>query len=49
MTNWFITGISRGFGQALTEAALARGDLVVGSTRDGKSGIAGVLALARGG
>ena len=40
MTKWFITGISRGLGQALAEAALARGDLVVGTTRDGKSGIA---------
>jgi len=40
MTNWFITGISRGLGKALAEAALARGDLVVGSTRDGKSEIA---------
>lgn len=32
---WFITGISRGFGLALTRAALARGDTVVGTTRDG--------------
>ena len=40
MTKWFITGISRGLGEALAEAALARGDLVVGTTRDGKSGIA---------
>jgi NAD(P)-dependent dehydrogenase (short-subunit alcohol dehydrogenase family) len=40
MTNWFITGISRGLGQALAEAALARGDLVIGTTRDGKHGIA---------
>jgi NAD(P)-dependent dehydrogenase (short-subunit alcohol dehydrogenase family) len=40
MTKWFITGVSRGLGQALAEAALARGDLVVGTTRDGKSGIA---------
>jgi len=40
MINWFITGISRGLGRALAEAALARGDLVVGSTRDGKSDIA---------
>lgn len=40
MTRWFITGISRGFGQALAQAALARGDLVVGTTRDGKSSIA---------
>ena len=40
MTNWFITGISRGLGKDLAEAALARGDRVVGTTRDGKSGIA---------
>jgi NAD(P)-dependent dehydrogenase (short-subunit alcohol dehydrogenase family) len=40
MTNWFITGISRGLGKALAEAALARGDRVVGTTRDGKSEIA---------
>jgi NAD(P)-dependent dehydrogenase (short-subunit alcohol dehydrogenase family) len=36
---WFITGISRGFGRALTEAALARGHVVVGTTRDGSSEI----------
>ena len=36
-TVWFITGISRGFGRALTEAALARGDVVVGTTRDGRN------------
>jgi len=40
MTKWFITGISRGLGKSLAEAALARGDLVVGTTRDGNSGIA---------
>jgi NAD(P)-dependent dehydrogenase (short-subunit alcohol dehydrogenase family) len=40
MTNWFITGISRGLGKALAQAALARGDRVVGTTRDGKSEIA---------
>ena len=40
MTNWFITGISRGLGKALAEVALARGDIVVGTTRDGKSEIA---------
>lgn len=40
MTKWFITGISRGLGKALAEAALARGDLVVGTTRDGKRGVA---------
>jgi NAD(P)-dependent dehydrogenase (short-subunit alcohol dehydrogenase family) len=33
MTNWLITGISGGFGRALAGAALARGDTVVGTTR----------------
>jgi NAD(P)-dependent dehydrogenase (short-subunit alcohol dehydrogenase family) len=32
---WFITGISRGFGRALAEALMARGDAVIGTTRDG--------------
>lgn len=32
---WLITGISRGLGHALAEAALARGDAVIGTTRDG--------------
>jgi NAD(P)-dependent dehydrogenase (short-subunit alcohol dehydrogenase family) len=30
---WFITGSSRGFGRALTEAALAAGDRVVATAR----------------
>src|SRR5271167_3771852 len=30
---WFITGASRGFGRALTEAALAVGDRVVATAR----------------
>lgn len=30
---WFITGVSSGFGQALAQAALARGDTVVGTVR----------------
>ncbi len=30
---WFITGASSGFGRALTEAALANGDTVVGAAR----------------
>jgi NAD(P)-dependent dehydrogenase (short-subunit alcohol dehydrogenase family) len=30
---WFITGVSRGIGQALAEAALDRGDAVVGCVR----------------
>lgn len=35
MKTWFITGISRGLGKALAEAALARGDTVIGTVRDG--------------
>jgi NAD(P)-dependent dehydrogenase (short-subunit alcohol dehydrogenase family) len=30
---WFITGVRRGLGRAIAEAALARGDLVVGAVR----------------
>jgi len=30
---WFITGISRGLGRALAEAALLRGDTVIGTSR----------------
>ncbi|MBB3316773.1 NAD(P)-dependent dehydrogenase (short-subunit alcohol dehydrogenase family) [Rhizobium sp. BK181] len=33
MTTWFITGISRGLGKALAEAALAKGDTVIGTVR----------------
>jgi len=33
---WFITGVSRGLGLSLAKAALARGDLVVGTVRAGK-------------
>ena len=33
MKTWFITGISRGLGKALAEAALARGDTVIGTVR----------------
>jgi NAD(P)-dependent dehydrogenase (short-subunit alcohol dehydrogenase family) len=33
MKTWFITGISRGLGKALAEAALQRGDTVVGTVR----------------
>jgi NAD(P)-dependent dehydrogenase (short-subunit alcohol dehydrogenase family) len=36
---WFITGISRGFGLALTEALLAKGETVIGTTRDGSAPI----------
>jgi NAD(P)-dependent dehydrogenase (short-subunit alcohol dehydrogenase family) len=30
---WWITGVSSGFGKAIAEAALARGDIVVGTVR----------------
>jgi NAD(P)-dependent dehydrogenase (short-subunit alcohol dehydrogenase family) len=35
MKTWFITGVSRGLGLALAQAALARGDTVVGAVRSG--------------
>ena len=35
MKTWFITGISRGFGKALAEAVLARGDVVIGTVGEG--------------
>jgi NAD(P)-dependent dehydrogenase (short-subunit alcohol dehydrogenase family) len=35
MSTWFITGISRGLGRALAQAALARGDTVIGTVRHG--------------
>lgn len=31
---WFITGVSRGLGEALAKAVLDRGDTVIGTTRD---------------
>lgn len=34
MKTWFITGVSRGLGKALAEAALARGDTVLGTVRE---------------
>ncbi|MCB8875829.1 oxidoreductase [Acidisoma silvae] len=40
MTTWLITGIGRGLGKALAEAALARGDTVIGTVREGQPDIA---------
>jgi NAD(P)-dependent dehydrogenase (short-subunit alcohol dehydrogenase family) len=40
MRNWLITGVSRGLGKALAEAALARGDTVIGTVREGDPHIA---------
>ena len=37
MSVWFITGISRGLGRELAEAALRHGHTVVGTTRTGDS------------
>ncbi len=37
---WFITGISRGLGRAIAQAALQHGDAVIGTTRDGKTDLA---------
>jgi NAD(P)-dependent dehydrogenase (short-subunit alcohol dehydrogenase family) len=36
---WFVTGISRGFGRALCEELLRRGHKVVGTSRNGASGL----------
>ena len=33
MANWFITGVSSGFGRALAEAVLAKGHNVIGTVR----------------
>jgi NAD(P)-dependent dehydrogenase (short-subunit alcohol dehydrogenase family) len=40
MKTWFITGVSRGLGKALAEAALARGDTVIGTIRSSAPEIA---------
>ncbi len=40
MKSWLITGVSRGLGKALAEAALARGDTVIGTVREGDPHIA---------
>src|SRR6185295_11364535 len=34
MANWLITGVSSGFGRALAEAVLAKGDTVAGTVRN---------------
>jgi NAD(P)-dependent dehydrogenase (short-subunit alcohol dehydrogenase family) len=39
MSNWFISGISRGFGKVLAEEVLAQGHSVFGTTRSGGSDI----------
>ena len=39
MSNWFITGISRGFGKMLAQEVLAQGHSVFGTTRSGSSDI----------
>lgn len=41
MTTWFITGVSRGLGLALAQAALAEGDRVIGTARSGAPELAG--------
>jgi NAD(P)-dependent dehydrogenase (short-subunit alcohol dehydrogenase family) len=40
MRTWFITGVSRGLGQSLANAALAKGDTVIGTVRDGTPDLA---------
>ena len=47
MKNWLITGVSRGLGKALAEAALARGDTVIGTVREGEPLIANFVDLLR--
>jgi len=39
MKTWFITGVSRGLGKELAQAALRRGDTVIGTTRDGAANL----------
>lgn len=38
---WLITGVSRGLGKALAQAVLDKGDIVIGTTRNGKADING--------
>jgi NAD(P)-dependent dehydrogenase (short-subunit alcohol dehydrogenase family) len=39
MKTWLITGVSRGLGLSLAKAALARGDTVIGTVREGRPDI----------
>lgn len=43
MKTWLITGISRGLGLSLARAALARGDTVIGTVREGSPPLDGKL------
>ena len=38
---WLITGVSRGLGKALAQAVLDKGDVVIGTTRDGNAALNG--------
>lgn len=38
---WLITGVSRGLGKALAQAVLDQGDIVIGTTRNGKADLNG--------
>jgi NAD(P)-dependent dehydrogenase (short-subunit alcohol dehydrogenase family) len=38
--NWFVTGVSRGFGRSLCEQLLGNAHRVVGTTRNGSSDLA---------
>jgi NAD(P)-dependent dehydrogenase (short-subunit alcohol dehydrogenase family) len=40
MRTWFITGVSRGLGRAIAQAALNEGDAVIGTVRDGAPDLA---------
>ena len=40
MRTWFITGVSRGLGRAIAQAALNKGDTVIGTVRDGAPDLA---------
>jgi NAD(P)-dependent dehydrogenase (short-subunit alcohol dehydrogenase family) len=40
MRTWFITGVSRGLGRAIAQAALTEGETVIGTVRDGAPDLA---------